>query len=194
FLRVLPQANHRLAASMALFAGALRSGDARQIISDAVTRGLERAGKRDVADKVKGDVDKLSAESTRTLGGGEWRAYAMPFVNGAAIEPIRLFVRQVGGDDERKRSGGQGDGQRFILEISMRALGRIQLDGMVRRDDKTFDLIMRTQDPLPADMRRDILAIFADNCEVCGTKGMVVFQTGRFVDLPPDTNPTALMV
>lgn len=195
FLRLIPQANHRLAASMAVFAGALRSADVRQIVGEAVTRGLQKAGKRDVAERLSGDLDKLAADSTRSLGGGEWRAYTMPFMNGPEIDPIRLYVRAVQDDEgQGGKAGGQGDGERFVLDIDMRRLGRIQLDGMVRRDEKSFDLIMRTQNPLPPEMRRDILAIFAENCDACGTKGMVVFQTGRFVELPPDTSPTALVV
>ncbi|MEW5728935.1 MAG: DNA polymerase III, partial [Pseudomonadota bacterium] len=188
FLRAIPQANARLAASMAMFASALRSGDARQILTEAVTRGLERAGKRDTADRLKGDIDKLSADSARPLGGGEWRAYTMPFLNGAQIEAIRLYVRH---DPEEERGGrrGRGGDERFVLEVSMSRLGRIQLDGLVQRADKQFDLIVRTERPLPADMRRDIMAIFTDNAEVCGTKGMVSFQAGRFLDLPPPDAP-----
>jgi hypothetical protein len=194
-LRLIPQANPRLAASMVMFTGALRSGEVRALIGEAVARGLEKAGKRGLVDRLSGDVEKLATESTRTLGGGEWRGYTMPFLHGAEIDPIRLYVRTLKDDERQGRpGGGQGDGERFILDINMRRLGRIQLDGMVRRDEKSFDLIMRTQEPLPQDMRRDILAIFAENCDACGTKGVVVFQSGRFVDLPPDAAPTTLTV
>ena len=193
-LRAIPQANARMAASMAMFASALRSGDPRQVLADAVTRGLERAGKRDTADRLKGDVEKLSADSARPLAGGEWRAYTMPFLGGAQIEPIRLYVRHDPEDEQGGRRRGRGDDERFVLEVAMTRLGRVQLDGLVRRTDKQFDLIVRTERPLPQDMRRDIAAIFAENAEVCGTSGMVSFQAARFVELPPPETQAATMI
>lgn len=192
----LPQANGRLSINLSVVAAAIRAGDWRQVFNDTIRSGLERAGKGELAARLKGDVEKLSAESTRPLGGGgEWRGMALPFLNNAAIEPIRLYLRRPvedEGDPSRRRGGG--DGQRFVIEITMSKLGRIQFDGMVRRDDKQFDLILRTEAPLPTDMRRDIMQIFTSAGELCGTKGVVVFQPGRFIDLPAmEVLPTALM-
>ncbi|MGE5548824.1 MAG: DNA polymerase III [Solirubrobacterales bacterium] len=194
-LHTLPQANTRLAAALSVFAGAIRNGDTRAVLAEAVVKGLEKAGRRDLADRLRGDVESLAADAQRPLAGGEWRGFTLPFLNGGAIEAIRLFVRQAGDEGGRRSRGGGGDDQRFILEVTMSRLGRVQLDGLVQRADKQFDLIVRTEVALEADMRRDIIAIFSENGEVCGIKGSVTFQAGgRFIDLPPDPPaPTALM-
>lgn len=192
-LRAIPQANVRLAASLAAFAGALRSGDARVLVGDGVTRGLDKAGKRDLASRLKGEVEQLSADAARPAGGGEWRAMSMPFLHGAEIDPITLFVRK--GKDEIEEDGKGGQENRFILEVTMSRLGRIQFDGLIGRESKRFDLIMRTDQPLNAQMRQDIAGIFAEASQLVGTTGYVSFQSGgRFVELPPAEPPAGTRI
>ncbi|MCR6629280.1 MAG: DNA polymerase III [Magnetospirillum sp.] len=187
-LRALPQPDARLAASMAAFAGTLRSGEARALLPENTVRGIEKAGRKDLAARLRGDLEELGREAGQPVAGGDWRAYTMPFLNGGAIEPIRLFVRKAGDEEGGggKRGGGKGDDHRFVIDLNLSRMGRLQLDGLVRREDKLFDLIIRTAHPLPADMRRDILGIFADAGELVGTKGTVAFQAGgQWVEFPP---------
>jgi hypothetical protein len=190
-MRGFPQMGPRLATGLALFSGALRSGELRQVLNDGAMRGLERAGRRDVADRLRKEMGELSADSGRPVGGGEWRVYTMPLMMGAEIDPIRLYVRRPPGEVDEDGEGGsrKGQEQRFILEVGMTRLGRVQLDGLVTRESKRFDLIVRTYDPLPDEMRRDIGGIFAECGQLTGTKGTVAFQAGRFVDLPPADAP-----
>ncbi|MBC7905806.1 MAG: DNA polymerase III, partial [Rhodospirillaceae bacterium] len=183
-MRVMPQAGPRLAASMAMFAGALRSGDVKSLMAETATRSLEKAGKKELAQKLTADLGALAEDSSRPVGNGEWRGFTMPFLNGAVVDPIQLFVRATGG--EAKRKGGTGNDERFVLDLKLSQLGRVQMDGLVRREDKLFDLIIRTDAPLPLDAKRDILGIFTNASELVGTKGTVVFQSGaRWVEFPP---------
>lgn len=190
-MRAIPQAGPRLAASLSVFAAAQRSGDIRAVLGEGTTKALDKAGRKDVADRLKVDLEDLSADSSRPLGGAEWRGYTLPFMNGGVVDPIRLFVRS--GGEDGKRSGGTGNEQRFVLDFSLSNLGRLQLDGLVRREEKLFDLIVRTADPLEESVRRDIMVIFADASELGGTKGCVAFHTGgRWVDPLPDAGPTRI--
>ncbi|HLO77151.1 MAG TPA: DNA polymerase III, partial [Magnetospirillum sp.] len=186
-LRVIPQADARLAASMVAFTGAIRNGDTKAVLPDSTVRGLEKAGKKDVASRLKADLEALGEDSGRPVGNGDWRVYAMPFLGGGTIEPVRLFVRKTGDEDGARRDGGgRGNDHRFVVDLNLTQLGRLQLDGLVRREDKLFDLIIRTGEPMSADMRRDILGIFSQASELVGTKGTVSFQAGgRWIDFPP---------
>jgi len=160
-------------------------------------RGLERAGGKAVAERLKGDLDSLAEQAGRPVGnGGDWRAYTMPFLGGGIVDPIRLFVRRGDGDDGKGKAGGTGDGQRFVVDLNLSRLGRLQLDGLVRREDKLFDLIIRTAEALPQQMRHDILGIFAGSSELVGTKGSVSFQAGgRWMEFPPaPPEPTRIEV
>lgn len=195
-LRAIPQANQRLAAGLSLFAGALMRNDLRPLLGDAAVKGLEKAGRRDLADKLKAEFESLSADSARPVGNGDWRALSMPFLNGAQVDAIRLFVRnstaQVEEDGRRKDGGGE---HRFVLEVNMSQLGRMQFDGLVQRTNKRFDLIIRTGSPLEEKVRRDISGIFAAASELTGTKGQVVFQSGgRFVEFPPAAAASATRI
>lgn len=186
-LRVMPQPDARLAASMVAFSGALRSGDVRSLLPDTSVRGLEKAGRKDVASRLKADLEGLAEEAGRPLGNGDWRLYTMPMLGGGAIEPIRLYVRKGSGDEGGgKSAGNQSNDHRFVVDLNLTRLGRLQLDGLVRRHDKLFDLIIRTDAPLDQDIRRGILGIFTNASELVGTKGTVSFQAGgRWMEFPP---------
>lgn len=186
-LRVIPQPDQRLAASMAVFGGALRAGDVRALLPDGTVRGLEKAGRRDMAGRLKADLEALAEEAGRPLGNGDWRLYTMPMLGGGAVEPVRLYVRKGSADEgDGKTAGGKGDDHRFVVDLNLTHLGRLQLDGLVRRQDKLFDLIIRTDAALDPDLRRDILGIFTNASELVGTKGTVSFQAGgRWMEFPP---------
>jgi hypothetical protein len=185
-LRNIPQADGRLAANLAVFAGALREGRAKSLLPEEPLRGIEKAGRKDLAARLRGELESLGDEAGRPVAGGDWRAYTLPFISNGFVEPIHLFVRETGDEGGGRRSGGQGNDQRFVLDFNLTRLGRLQLDGLVRREDKLFDLIIRTDAPLPSEMRLDILGIFANAGELVGTKGTVAFQSGgRWVEFPP---------
>ncbi|MDA8230794.1 MAG: hypothetical protein M0006_05595 [Magnetospirillum sp.] len=188
-LGTLPQLDARLATNLSLFANALSSGDASLAIGKAMTRALDRAGRRDLAARLQADVGTLGADSAKPLGDGDWSGFTLPLLVGLAVEPVRLYVRRPHADGEEAAAGnGRNNDHRFLVEITLSRLGRMQFDGLVQRPTKRFDLIIRTGQPLSADVRRDILGIFADVGAATGTQGSVTFQAGgRFVELPPST-------
>jgi len=195
-MRMIPQAGPRLAATLSLFAGAVRAGDIKQLVGDNTTRGLDRAGRKDLADRLKKDFLSLTEEAIRPRGGGgDWQMITMPFGQGAQIDPVRLYVQRPK-DEEESGKGKGGQEQRFLLEVQMSRLGRIQFDGLIQRESKRFDLIVRTDRPLGPDICRDIAGIFAECGQLTGAKGNVGFQSGRgFVELPPsDSGNTRIVV
>lgn len=192
-MRMIPQAGPRLAAALSLFAGAVRAADVRPLLSEPVTRGLERAGRKDLAERLKQEFLDLADDAARPLGRGDWQAITLPFAHGANIDPIDLYVHRP--PDDEDGGGKKGSEQRFILDVRMSVLGRIQLDGLVQKDAKRFDLIVRTAEVLPAAMCRDIAGIFAECGQLTGIKGQVSFQAGRpFVDLLPSAAPATQIV
>lgn len=187
-LRAIPQPDGRLAATMVAFTGAVRGGSTRALVPDTAIRGLEKAGKKEVVGRLAADLEALTEDSGRPVGNGDWRAYTMPMLNGGTVEPVRLFVRKPSGDEAGRggANGNKANDHRFILDFNLTQLGRLQLDGLVRREDKLFDLIIRSGAAIDAQMRRDILAIFTDASELVGTKGTVSFQAGgRWMEFPP---------
>src|SRR6185369_10431533 len=106
---------------------------------------------------------------------GAWRAHTIPFSNAGAIEPIRLFLHQTNpddGNDGGKKAGGQPT--RFLLDLDLSRLGRVQLDGFAQ--PPRFDLILRTETPLAEPTRLEILQLFANVTSARGLTGSLAFQ------------------
>ncbi|MBW7852036.1 MAG: hypothetical protein H3C38_16195 [Rhodospirillales bacterium] len=183
--KILPQPDNRLAATGTLFAAAARAGDARAWLGDAL-ESLERLGRKDVARRVSDDMSELAARVRQPAG--EWRAFPLPLLNGETVEPVRMVVRRAPQEDEERGDGrGGDDGIRFLLDLELSNVGALQLDGLVRRAAKRFDLVVRTHAPLPQDMRSDISGIFAQSLEGLGLGGSASFQvTPRFVEVTAD--------
>jgi hypothetical protein len=191
----LPQLTPALAANLSVFANALDSGDATAVLGPNTLQSLQRAGRRDLADRLKRDIADLGEDSGRPLGGGEWRAFTIPVINSGLVQPVRLVVRRAPSSADGGGTGPAATEHRFLLDLRMSRLGRIQMDGLVQRDTRRFDLIIRTATPLAPEMRRDIMGLFAACSDAVGTKGGVTFQGGgRFVDPPADGGGTTVTV
>ena len=86
-------------------------------------------------------------------------------------------------DDEALRKRKGGGGTRFLLDLDLSRLGPLQLDGMFKKESRSFDMMVRTTAPLPETMRTDLAGLFAfgDRLEAevrggrAGTGGLLRF-------------------
>jgi hypothetical protein len=180
---IIPRANSQLAAGMMNFVSALRSGEVNAWVGDSLMRALERT-KPDLSNRLKDDFGRMSRLVDEPAP-RDWRMALIPFHNGAQVEQIRLFTRRPGQDEEDDASADR-KGTRFVVDVQLSVLGRLQLDGMVR-DQKHVDLIVRSQSNLPDVMRDDIRRIFQEAGEVTGVSGGIGFQAAppNFVEPSP---------
>lgn len=169
----LPKADIKLAATTLFFLSALRGGDVRGWIGDNATRLLERL-RPDVMRRLGTDFRVLAdlEEGGGTARATDWRGTLIPFLNGGAVEHIRLFTRQHGGEED----GADDHGTRFLVDITMSNIGRFQLDGVAEIGERRLDLIVRTSSTLPDRVRSDLMKLFTDANEVVGMRGGMVFQ------------------
>ncbi len=86
-----------------------------------------------------------------------------------------MVTRREGDNNEAEKKAG-GAGARFLIELDLSRLGSMQLDGMFRRETKTFDVMIRTKSALPDHMRQDLAGIFATSNAAMGLKGALAFQ------------------
>ncbi|MBV8168470.1 MAG: hypothetical protein JO021_16870, partial [Alphaproteobacteria bacterium] len=195
---VMPQPGPALAAQMAMFLSALQTGDLRAWIGEPARAALDRAGRTTTVSKVEGDLKRAAAAAREAdapdpaNAAGTWRAQTIPFSNAGAIEPIRLFLHQTNpddGNDAGKKAGGQPT--RFLLDLDLSRLGRVQLDGFAQ--PPRFDLILRTETPLAEPTRLEILQLFANVTSARGLTGSLAFhvappivptETGRATPRP----------
>lgn len=116
---------------------------------------------------------------------GHWQSLMIPLMLGPEMTQIRLTTRQRGRNGaERQRE--RESGSRFLLDLELTQLGSIQLDGLVKREQKRFDLILRSRHALPGEARRDIDALFCQSLQAFGMVGGIVFQAdGKFLATGP---------
>jgi hypothetical protein len=172
----VPQPGPALAAQMLFFVSALQRGDLRLWMGDAARGALERAGRGAAVTKLAGELKRASDDAApRSDGAGEWRGQTIPLSDGGAIQPIQLFLHRTNPDAEggaRDQAGGRPT--RFLFDLELSQLGKIQLDGFAQ--PPRFDLILRTSRPLSDAIRTDIRQLFADQTSARGITGTVSFQ------------------
>ncbi len=180
--RVIPRLDSSLSAGTLFFISALRGGDLRGWLGEGLERTLQRL-RPGLLGRL-GDDFKTIRRTTNDPKGGEWRSMLIPLLSGEGIEHIRLHMRRHD-DGDGEGAGDDKAEARFIIDLSLSRMGRMQLDGLVRGgESKRLDLIVRSPSPLSPAMREDIRRIFRDAGEATGIKGGVTFQAAaNFIDI-----------
>jgi hypothetical protein len=179
---VLPRAESGLAFGLLAFMAALRGGDIRSWLGEGPSRALQRA-RPDLIERLDGDFRQL-AKLADDPAAGDWRVALIPVGVQSGIEQVRLLLRRHSGDEGEKAPAAAGT--RFVIDVSLSRLGRLQLDGLVREKGKRLDLIVRTAEPLPAAVREEIRRLFAATNAETNVGGSVSFQSSPagFVEIP----------
>lgn len=181
-IAALPQANAHLSNNILFFLSALRGGDVSSWLGDQAIRILSR-DRPHLVTRLGEEFRHISAMSHEPVA-GDWRIALVPFFHQQQLEQLRLYLKPYGGDEDED-SGPEGT--RFIIDVDLSNLGRMQFDGLVRDDHKRLDLIVRSHEPLPRRMQDDIRTIFEEANELTGVVGGLTFQAAppNFVDIAP---------
>lgn len=179
---VLPRPDAHLAANVLFFLSALRGGDISGWLGDPLTRILQRAQPH-LATRLRDEFGQLATMAREPMA-GDWRIALIPLLNGPDIEQLRLYLKPYGGEEG---NDDNSKGVRFIIDVDLSRLGRIQLDGLARDNKNRVDLIVRSEELFPAEMQNDIRAIFEEANALTGKSGGLSFQAKPpdFVDVSP---------
>jgi hypothetical protein len=100
-----------------------------------------------------------------------------------------MVVRDVDPEEDAKNKHA-GGGTRFLVDLALSRLGPLQLDGMIRTAQRTFDIVVRTQSELPDAVRGELSRLFAGTNAAMNLAGTMVFQVVKqFPD--PAARPTS---
>jgi len=172
----IPQPGSRFTGTLLFFLSALRAGDLRGWLGASGTRLVEREGLlRRMSDEF-GSMQRLANEPA----GQDWRLFLIPVLSDAQLHQMRLFVR-----DHRGAKENDDDSQetRFVIEVTFSKLGPFQFDGLTQ--DKTLNLILRTQRDIGNSMHQSIVEIFDSTIAALGFTGSVRFRTEAFFEVQP---------
>lgn len=189
FSAAIPDGGPRTTVAIIAFVQAMRTGDSRAWPGDTNLRALERLGPRGahLAAQIGDEVSALSARATEGAG-AEWRALPVPWAADGRIDRITLVSRREGDADEAGGKKGRGGGIRFLINLDLSRLGALQFDGMFRKEPRGLDLMIRTKQPLPDDLRMELTGIFGNSTAAMGIKGGLSFQVvKKFADPLGDT-------
>lgn len=116
-----------------------------------------------------------------------WKGFDIPFLTGTAVEPVSLYLQRPPEDlDRRAAAQKSGGGVRFVVDLNLSRLGRIQLEGLANRQNRTFSLVIRTQNVLPDGAEARIKSLFTQTLSALSYAGGVqVRQTDDFIDFTP---------
>jgi hypothetical protein len=182
--RQLPQPGPHLAPALIALVAAIDAGNLRWWLGDGPVRALEEAGRGDLVNRLGQDLAEMKTP-VRLVSGGDWISLMLPLFFGQRIERIRLMLRRPPEDDE-EAAAREEEGARFLVDVDLSRLGPLQLDGLVKRRAKRFDLILRSHKPLPEGLRAEIGGIFAKALDGLGMVGKISFlEAVHFVEAIP---------
>ncbi|NBC34561.1 MAG: hypothetical protein GVY13_17935 [Alphaproteobacteria bacterium] len=173
---LIPQPNAALPATLLLFLSALRGGDIRAWLGDRVDRALEGAGRSDLARGLAAEFGALSRQTAESQQQPQdWRSLQVPLYYEGEVNAIRLSMRreQGGGPEEGVEDG---EGSRFLIDLSLSRLGPLQLDGTLRAT--SLALTVRSHRVLPLALRQELGAVLDSACGAIGLAAGLSFQAG----------------
>ena len=176
----VPKLDSQMAANILFFISALRGGDIRNWLGNQAGRRIQNNSPELYA-RLAEEYNQLG-QSVRETNTGDWRTTLIPLFNGSEFEFFQMNFRS-GLNDPNKKD--EEDFARFIVDLELSKLGRIQLDGLISSKGKQFDLFVRSAIPFTKSMRRDLNKIFSECIEITGLSGNIIMQSAlQFIDIP----------
>ncbi|HCM84065.1 MAG TPA: hypothetical protein PKW15_00270 [Alphaproteobacteria bacterium] len=189
-MNTMPKLNGQFPITALFFFQALHTGNIRNWLGDKTLQMLRQSGSEGakLVEELGKEFSQISAKA-KSATPGEWRQITVPYLNEHGLSTMRFAVRdhyQNAEDDPRHPSshGGGHDPNRvtrFLFDIEFSEIGPLQIDGLMRPGtdiDKQLDIVLRTRELLPSEMRRDLRELFSESLGAYGMSGGLSFQAG----------------
>jgi len=188
----LPTPSAHLAPATLFFLAALRLGSIDNWLGDNALKALRAAGKKDLLERLGGDFGKISGQSREILA-DEWRSISVPLLHDEQISQMQFYIRRHRDQGGAGKDHEQKPMTRFVLNLHLSRMGDMQLDGLIRK--KHFDIVLRTEEKLPFDMRQELMRRFAQGLDQVQMQGGISFQTRQqgWVTVPAAQQKGALV-
>lgn len=178
--KAIPNTRPSSSANLIALLLGLRMGNLRTWMGDRALSVLESAGRSDLTRQLSDDVARAGRQMSEPMT-GDWRAVLIPFHDTQQLYMIPIYYRERFARDRDGERKSQGT--RMVIDIELSELGALQLDGLFI--DQRFELFIRSHEPLPEEIRRDIRTIFSDAMAEVGMNGTLVFQVRRDFPVAP---------
>ena len=186
FKDILPQAGNKLPAQIAAFINAVsQNAPVSSFIGEANVAAIQNLGEKGHSLLKSLEKDFAASPKKASDGRSAWKGWSVPFLSGAIVEPVSLYLQKPQEDGhQRKGAAAKPDAVRFVLDLNLSRLGKLQMDGLAHRNERRFDLIVRHQNDLPASFDEKIRFIFTQTLTALNYTGTVkVDHTDQFIVL-----------
>lgn len=188
--RILPQAGNRLPALMMSYVQAAVQGQSfASWLGEANVAALRKTGTK--GENILRRLEKEFSASGKkaTDGRTSWRGWDIPLLSGNVVEPVSLFLQQPPEESAHSRSAGTAgkSGVRFVLDMNLTRLGRMQMEGLAYRDRRIFDLTLRHAEAMPDVFEPTVRSLFSRTLDALNYAGTLrVNRTDEFLDFRPE--------
>lgn len=188
FKAVLPQAGNKLPALMISFMqAAVREGaTVRSWLGEANIAALQKtASGQQILKRLEREFSTSAKKATD--GQNVWKGWDIPLLSGNVVEPVSLFLQRPPEDAERhEKYAPLQNAVRFVLDMNLSRLGKIQLEGIAGRQKQRFDLIIRHRNDMPPEFEPTVRALFVKTLDALSYAGnLKISKTEEFIDLRP---------
>ena len=166
----VPNTGATLTTGIVLFLSLLTRGQVPEWLGGDMVRLMQSNNRQALLSRLGDDFSQI-VRLAGELANSDWRMAMLPLLHDGNLQQIRMYLR------ERHGGGKEGDESldtRFVIEASLSHLGNIQLDGLVR--PARFDMMVRTQKPLPQYLQSEISTLFTQANEEFAVQGRINFQ------------------
>ena len=170
--RSFVQADKNLTKGMLFFLSALKTGTPRDWLGAQLTDSKD-SRVQELIKRIAGEFSSMRPMTTHQPD-QPWQAVFIPLMHDNEAEQLRVYWR----DYDRESGGEKGkSGERFIVEATLSELGEMQFDGLVNKKNTptSFDLAIRTHQPLEDHIKADINEIFLAAAEAARFVGKLSF-------------------
>jgi hypothetical protein len=166
-----PSSPAQMSSAVLFFVAAARGGDITSWLGDKTIDILRRDGRGNLLSRLTqegGLLNRLSAEPVSQ----DWRGMSLPLYWENEFQKIALYYRhdQQANDNDNTK----GKTTRFIFDLSLSAMGKVQIDGLFRGG--RLDVILRTEQHFSQTAQMDMRATYAKALKESGTTGELSFQ------------------
>ena len=170
----IPKPDNKMTAKMLFFLQALKGASIKNWLGRDNSIFLEKTNP-DLFKQLDEDFLILSRNLIEPAT-NEWRTTIIPVMNGSGLDHFQFHTQD---QSFHKENHADKKGARFIIDLQLSHLGRIQIDGLTRKKNKNFDLIIRSERDLGDQIKKKINTIYLNFTKIMIFSGQISFQVSK---------------
>lgn len=173
FINVTPSAANpgQIPPTALFFIAAVRGGDLTQWLGDRAVDAIRRAGKSGLLSRLNSEGSSLNKLSNDPVS-QDWKGINLPLYHDGEMHKLALYYKHE--SQEQSNDNKSGKQVRFLFDLSLDNMGKVQLDGLFRQ--KRLDLIVRSESAFSNSMQQQMRRSYVTALEQTHISGELSFQ------------------